>query len=168
MKHNFPPFSDSALWKLSRKQRERTPRALALYLVARAKQYFNTDELAVLFCHKDTEYAGLPGVHLWYRERNALLYPGPFPIIAHPPCAAFGRFKKRSTQPALPSILCVHLAELYGGVIEQPATSCLFRLCAPPGFIETIRQSAFGYPTEKLTHLFWVSRPAPPLAPQGR
>jgi hypothetical protein len=43
-----------------------------------------------LFVRKDSIYKEL-GVDCWDAERNALNWPGGNPLIAHPPCRAWGQ-----------------------------------------------------------------------------
>jgi hypothetical protein len=51
-------------------------------------------------------YVGLPGVDVWgwatrdgqqidafAEHRDARLYAGPYPVVAHPPCGPWGRFR---------------------------------------------------------------------------
>lgn len=40
-------------------------------------------------------YTNMPGIDAWGIERDATLYPGPHPVIAHPPCGPWGRFRWR-------------------------------------------------------------------------
>lgn len=89
-------------------------------------------------------YAGLPGVDPWDAVRDARLYDGPYPVVAHPPCQRWGRFWHGSTRKphqfelgADDGCFAAALASvrLYGGVIEHPADSQAwraFRLNAPP------------------------------------
>jgi hypothetical protein len=42
--------------------------------------------VAALYVEKDGAYFGLPGVDPWDEERDATLYDGPYPVVAHPPC----------------------------------------------------------------------------------
>ena len=42
--------------------------------------------IAALFVHKGGAYFGLPDVDPWDEARDARLYPGPHPVVAHPPC----------------------------------------------------------------------------------
>lgn len=41
--------------------------------------------IAALYVEKDGCYFGIDGVDTWDEERDARMYPGPHPIIAHPP-----------------------------------------------------------------------------------
>lgn len=40
--------------------------------------------IAALFVEPNGPYAGLPGVELWDLSRDARLYDGPYPVVAHP------------------------------------------------------------------------------------
>jgi hypothetical protein len=42
--------------------------------------------IAALYVATGGCYFGLPDVDPWDVERDARLYPGPHPVIAHPPC----------------------------------------------------------------------------------
>src|SRR6185312_13507688 len=48
--------------------------------------------VAALFVEKGGCYYGLPNVDPWDRERDARLYDGPWPVVAHPPCERWGRY----------------------------------------------------------------------------
>lgn len=42
--------------------------------------------IAALFVETNGCYFGQPGVDPWDINRDARLYPGPWPVVAHPPC----------------------------------------------------------------------------------
>jgi hypothetical protein len=88
--------------------------------------------IAALFVEKDGVYANLPGVDAWDIERDARWYPGPHPVVAHPPCQRWGRFWHGSTRKPHQYQLgddggCFSAAlvavRVYGGVLEHPADS---------------------------------------------
>jgi len=47
--------------------------------------------IAALYVEKGGSYYGLPGVDPWDQERDARNYPGPWPVVAHPPCQRWGK-----------------------------------------------------------------------------
>lgn len=48
--------------------------------------------IAALFVETGGCYFGLPGVDPWDEAREARLYAGPHPVVAHPPCQRWGKF----------------------------------------------------------------------------
>lgn len=67
--------------------------------------------IAALFVDARGPYVGLPGVDPWPLRRDARLYAGPWPVVAHPPCARWCRLAKhvehselrrRAARPLLP------------------------------------------------------------------
>ena len=47
--------------------------------------------VAVLYVETGGSYFGLPGVDPWDEARDARLYAGPWPVVAHPPCQRWGK-----------------------------------------------------------------------------
>jgi hypothetical protein len=54
--------------------------------------------VSVLFVARNSVYKTL-GVDCWDEDRNALLWPGGNPIVAHPPCRLWSMLRKFSTAP---------------------------------------------------------------------
>lgn len=54
--------------------------------------------IAALYVETDGCYFGLPGVDPWDEARDARLYAGSHPVVAHPPCQRWGRFWHGSTR----------------------------------------------------------------------
>lgn len=50
--------------------------------------------IAALYVKKNGAYFGLEGVDPWDETRDARLYDGPYPVVAHPPCQRWCRFAK--------------------------------------------------------------------------
>ena len=53
--------------------------------------------IAALYVETGGCYFGLPDVDPWDEIRDARLYEGPWPVVAHPPCQRWGRFWHGST-----------------------------------------------------------------------
>ena len=88
--------------------------------------------IAALFVATGGCYFGLPGVDPWDEARDARLYAGPWPVVAHPPCQRWGRFWHGSTRKPHQFALgddggCFDSAlasvRQWGGVLEHPADS---------------------------------------------
>lgn len=88
--------------------------------------------VAALYVDARGVYSGLPGVEVWDEARDARLYAGPWPVVAHPPCERWGRFWHGSTRR--PHVFkmgdddgCFEAAleavRRYGGVLEHPSGS---------------------------------------------
>jgi hypothetical protein len=135
--------------KLSKRARAATPDAFARYLVASVRAKYGVYLVAALWLLPDTVYRNIDGVLCFDERRDAYTYAGPHPIIAHPPCGPHGRYHHRSRQDRQAGYHALTLADTYGGVVEQPASSRLFR----GG--ELVRQHDYGHPSEKLTRLYW-------------
>lgn len=135
--------------------------------------------VAALFVQRDGCYAGLPGVDAWDEARDARLYPGPHPVVAHPPCARWGRFWGGSptTWPRLKlgdddGCFAAALASVraWGGVLEHPKDSLAWAahgIVAPPhtggwivadieqgGWTCCVDQGHYGHPARKPTWLY--------------
>jgi len=88
--------------------------------------------IAALFVETGGCYFNLPDVDPWDIERDARLYHGPHPVIAHPPCQRWGRFWHGSTRKPHRYRLgddggCFQFAlwavRRFWGVLEHPADS---------------------------------------------
>ncbi len=139
-----------------------------------------TETVAALYVRADGHYSTMPDVDPWPEGRDAALYAGPHPVVAHPPCAPWGRYRTiaPTRQRADLAVRAVDQVRWYGGVLEQPAASHLWLardLPAPGvkpdqwgGWSMLIRQSWWGHRAPKPTWLYVVGRPVgdtpPPAA----
>ncbi len=125
-------------------------------------------DIAVLFARADSIYKQLPGCDVWDVERNALLWPGGCPVIAHPPCRAWGRLRGLAhiieEEKAL-GPWAIEQVRRYGGVLEHPQGSTLWPHCKMPksgqrdsygGWTLPIHQFWLGHRAEKRTWLYIV------------
>jgi hypothetical protein len=129
-------------------------------------------------------YAALLGAeNCWGVERDAKMYGGPGPVVAHPPCGPWGklRWNCRHQDPTCGPV-AVAQVRAYGGVLEHPDGSMLWRHCGLPRpsssvpmiagreWSLAVDQCAWGHLARKRTWLFFVGiSPAniPPLPPPG-
>ena len=128
--------------------------------------------VAVLFVTPDSIYKTLPGVDCYDAERDALTYHGGNPIVAHPPCRAWGqlrRFAKPRPGEAELALWAVYMVRTSGGVLEHPARSTLWRACPLPrpgagydewgGWSLDVEQFWWGHRANKRTWLYIVGCP---------
>jgi len=122
-------------------------------------------KISVLFVRTDSIYKTLV-LDCYDITRDARLYPGPNPIIAHPPCRAWSRMKHfakpRPDEKQLAIFSISKIREL-GGVLEHPSGSSLWSHLNLPlgknydeygGFTISVNQFWFGHLCQKRTLLY--------------
>src|SRR5205085_734763 len=87
--------------------------------------------VAALFVDPKGVYSEAAGVELWDEARDARLYAGPWPVVAHPPCNKWSRWagfceavyglKRGDDGGCFAAALAA--VRRFGGVLEQPAYS---------------------------------------------
>lgn len=146
--------------------------------------------VAALFVLPDGPYANRPDVDLWPESRDARLYAGPWPVVAHPPCQRWGRYwfggpsaRVRRTMGDDDGCFASALASVrrWGGVLEHPEASHAWDahgLPAPPrwggwimdlwgGWTCCVEQGHYGHPARKATWLYYVGDREPPALAWG-
>ena len=136
--------------------------------------------IAALFVEKDGIYYGLPDVDPWDESRDARLYEGPDPVVAHPPCKVWSQMGhcrpeiKRGADGGC-FMRALVAVDTYGGILEHPANTHAwkhFHLPTPlvegwrrdvlrPGWTAEVDQAWYGHPCNKRTWLYYVG-PEPP------
>ena len=147
----------------------------------------NPPNVAALYVERKGPYFSLlSSRRCWDENRDARTYPGPYPVVAHPPCGPWGRLKGLCTKqdPNL-ALFAVDQVRLYGGVLAHPAYSGLWRACRLPrpgefldkwgGWTLNVDQVDYGHKAQKQTWLYivgmkrkdfyrsdlWKNRPGP-------
>lgn len=135
--------------------------------------------VAALYVQEGGAYYGLDAVDPWPASRDARLYDGPHPVVAHPPCERWGRYwgggpsaKVKRTLGDDGGCFAAALASVrrWGGVIEHPEASHAWRaygIVTPPrdgrwvsaglgdpGWTCCVEQGAYGHPARKATWLY--------------
>ena len=143
-------------------------------------------QIAALFVAKNGCYFGLDGVDPWDEARDARLYAGPHPVVAHPPCTRWCRLaglvearwghKRGEDGGCFASALAT--VRRVGGVLEHPAYSDAwkaFGLAKPPragGWVEAdefggytchVEQGRYGHKAKKATWLYACKTDLPEL-----
>lgn len=141
--------------------------------------------VAAIFVQPDGCYVGLDGIDPWPESRDARLYDGPHPVVAHPPCQLWGnmaavnyvRWGGEHNKPgndggcfesALRSV------ERFCGVLEHPKNSRAFQahgITKPKGsgwmradrggWVCEVWQSAYGHRANKATWLYYFGSRMP-------
>jgi hypothetical protein len=137
-------------------------------------------EVAALYIDERGPYPKLLGADAcWGIERDARLYEGPWPVVAHPPCGPWGNLRhmrvpnrERRVQDADCGPRAFEQVRKWGGVLEQPRGSKLFEECGAPapgekpdawgGFSICVAQVDWGHLARKKTWLYFVA-----CAPEG-
>ena len=135
--------------------------------------------VAALYIDPRGPYPALLGADLcWDEKRDARTYPGPWPVVAHPPCGPWGALKHLSkNHDASLAPLAVDQVRQWGGVLEHPARSGLWAHCRLPlpgelpdadgGVTVAVNQVEWGHACAKPTWLYVVGvRRLPGPAPE--
>jgi hypothetical protein len=141
--------------------------------------------VAALFVASRGAYINLPGVDPWDIHRDARLYQGPYPVVAHPPCTAWCQLaglvearwghKKGEDQGCFQAALTA--VRTYGGVLEHPAKSAAWRAYGLPvprttggwtrgecgGYSCYVEQHSYGHAAKKGTWLYAYGTALPDL-----
>ncbi len=144
-------------------------------------------QIAALFVEHGGVYFGLPDVDAWDEARDARDYDGSTPVVAHPPCARWGRYwgGAPTTWPRLKLGddggcfgTALHAVRKWGGVLEHPEGSHAWRafdLNLPPknggwvfadfegGWTCCVEQGHYGHRARKATWLYAHGFAPPPL-----
>jgi hypothetical protein len=130
-----------------------------------------------LFVEAGGIYSGLPAVDAWDIERDARRYAGPWPVVAHPPCARWGRYWGGGPSAKVPRQLgddggafasALASVRQWGGVLEHPQGSHAWRQFVLPiphckggwqrglcgGWSCCVEQGAYGHRARKGTWLY--------------
>lgn len=124
--------------------------------------------VSVLYVRKDSVYKDLD-VDCWDMVRDARKWPGGNPVVAHPPCRAWGQLAHFANPRPDEKDLAIHAIEMirkHGGVLEHPRASKLWKHLSLPmpgkgydeygGFSLCVNQSWWGHKAEKNTLLYIV------------
>lgn len=145
--------------------------------------------VAALYVQKGGCYYGLPDVDPWDKERDARLYAGPWPVVAHPPCERWGRYwsggpsarvRRRKGDDGGCFEAALAAVQKWGGVLEHPEASHAWRafhvnapprgggwvsagLMHPGAFTCCVEQGHYGHRARKATWLYAVVPALPGL-----
>lgn len=147
--------------------------------------------IAALYIDPRGSYSNLEGVDAWDEARDARLYSGPHPVVAHPPCQRWGKLwagqplwikrtgerkKKGDDGGCFKAALAA--VRKWGGVLEHPRGShawAHFNLNKPPreggwvpadfhgGWTCEVEQGRYGHYARKPTWLYAVNCDLPDL-----
>lgn len=145
--------------------------------------------IAALFVKRGGVYWDLPGVDPWDEQRDARKYAGPWPVVAHPPCARWcrlaglveARWGHKRGEDGGCFAAALGAVRTWGGVLEHPAYTDAFAaygLPKPPasgwqrttcgGWVCHVEQGRYGHPAKKATWLYASCIGEPPALKWGR
>jgi hypothetical protein len=142
--------------------------------------------IAALYVERGGVYFGLPDVDPWDAERDARLYAGPWPVVAHPPCQRWSQLAPwvaaRGGAPVGKDsgtfAAALGAVRRWGGVLEHPANTLAWArhgLTDPPrgggwarcfdgGWVCQVEQGHYGHAAPKPTWLYAFGVIPPVLA----
>lgn len=123
--------------------------------------------VAILFARRDSHYKTMPDVDVYDIDRDARSFCGGVPVVAHPPCRAWGMLahmaKPRPDEKAL-APWAIEQIRKWGGVLEHPKGSRLWKEIGLPlpgefpdehgGFSVDVDQYDWGHLAHKATRLY--------------
>lgn len=122
--------------------------------------------VAALYVERGGPYMDYPNVDAWDKARDARLYDGPHPVVAHPPCGPWGElrhlYKGDEHDCAAFALASVRR---WGGVMEHPHRSKFWThadVVSPGefdelgGFTVNVDQCAWGHVARKRTRLYFI------------
>jgi hypothetical protein len=140
--------------------------------------------IAALYVQTNGIYYGLEHVDPWDEHRDARLYAGPHPVVAHPPCSSWcmlapvneKRWGSKIGHDGGCFEAALNAVRTYGGILEHPAYTLAWKaheLHRPvrghwrrslwdDGWVTEVSQSAYGHPARKRTWLYYVGANLPP------
>lgn len=147
--------------------------------------------VAALYVESNGSYFVIPGVDPWDEIRDARLYNGPLPVVAHPPCQRWGKFwagqplwiartgeRKKKGDDGGCFAAALQSVRQFGGVLEHPWGSHAwpyFGIVVPPrrggwvkadehgGWTCCVEQGRYGHYARKPTLLYAVRTELPEL-----
>lgn len=142
--------------------------------------------VAALYVEARGCYAGLADVDPWTEARDARTYPGPWPVVGHPPCQRWGRYwfgrpgddvRHEKGDDGGCFAACLTSVRAWGGVMEHPAESYAWSAhdINPPrpggwcvadmfgGWSCLVEQGHYGHRARKPTWLYAVGCVLPSL-----
>lgn len=144
--------------------------------------------IAALFVETGGPYFNINDVDPWDVRRDARSYPGPHPVVAHPPCKRLGRYWGGGPSAKVKRILgddqgmfavALWAVRTFGGVLEYPEASHAwdwFGLPRPArgfgwgprdkygGASCCVEQGHYGHRARKATWLYSTAQQLPELA----
>lgn len=125
--------------------------------------------IAALFVATGGCYFGIDNVDPWDEARDARLYAGPWPVVAHPPCERYGRWSGPNVgDDGGCFFAAVAAVQRFGGLLEHPAHSKAWELFSLPvplgkggwcgdsvrGWSCQVEQGNYGHRARKATWLY--------------
>jgi hypothetical protein len=123
-------------------------------------------QVAALFLRSDSGYKKFDNVDCYDADRDATTFNGSMPVIAHPPCRAWGILSHMANPAEGEKELAVFAIEKVranGGVLEHPSGSRIFKNHLPDvdefddeygGYTILIDQFDFGHIAHKPTKIY--------------